>query len=280
MANVPLKLDVTLEVEATDSLVAIDFLCDNINLSKSRLKATMNSGAVWLVRKGQARKRLRRAMTDLKPGDILEIFYDEALLSQKVVKPTLVEDNELYSIWYKPQGLLSQGTDWGDQHSLLRQVELHFAGRRRVFLIHRLDREARGLLLLAHHPRSAAAFSELFAGDQVEKTYRIEVLGKVAEPGSQGVIDQPLDSKVAITNWQMLHFVEHTNHSVLEVTLKTGRLHQIRRHFDFIGHPVIGDPRYGRGNKNIEGLKLVAIGLAFTCPLTKTSKSYSAADFV
>lgn len=280
MDHESLKLDVTLEVEVTDSLVAIDFLCDNVNLSKSRIKATMNAGAVWLVRKGQARKRLRRAMSDLKPGDLLEIFYDERLLSQKVAKPLLVEDNELYSLWYKPQGLLSQGTDWGDQHSLLRQVELHFTGKRPVYLIHRLDREAQGLLLVAHHRRAAALFSEMFAGDAVQKTYRVEVMGNLGAPGDQGQIDQPLDGKQALTLWRQMHYVAHKDHSVLEITLKTGRLHQIRRHFAAIGHPVLGDPKYGQGNKNSDGLKLIAIGLSFVCPLSQQQKRYSAADFL
>jgi tRNA pseudouridine32 synthase/23S rRNA pseudouridine746 synthase len=50
------------------------------------------------------------------------------------------------------------------------------------------------------------------------------------------------------------------------VEIITGRTHQIRRHFDMIGFPVVGDPRYGEGNKNRTGLKLFATSLAFTCP--------------
>lgn len=270
----PLRLDVTLEVESTDSLVAIDFLLDNINLSKSRLKATMNAGAVWLIRSGQAKKRLRRAMTDLKVGDLLEIYYDEQLLSQKPTLPQLLQDAQAYSVWYKPPGLLSQGTEWGDQHSLLRQVELHFASKRPVFLVHRLDREAQGIMLVAHTRRAAAAFSELFAGESVQKKYRIEVKGRLAEEASIGQIDQPLDDKTALTLWTMQKYVPHTDHSVVLVELKTGRLHQIRRHFAAIGHPVVGDPRYGQGNKNKEGLKLAAIELSFTCPLTQQAQHF------
>ena len=57
----PLRLDVSLEVESDDSKIAIDFLLDNVNLSKSRLKDVMNKGAVWLSRGSQPKKRLRRA---------------------------------------------------------------------------------------------------------------------------------------------------------------------------------------------------------------------------
>lgn len=53
------------------------------------------------------------------------------------------------------------------------------------------------------------------------------------------------------------------NTSLLEVSIETGRLHQIRRHLAAIGHPVMGDPRYGEGNKNADGLKLVASRISF-----------------
>lgn len=54
------------------------------------------------------------------------------------------------------------------------------------------------------------------------------------------------------------------------VHIETGRLHQIRRHFEMIGHPVIGDPRYGKGNKNNEGLRLKCVEIAFHCPIHNT----------
>ena len=56
--------------------------------------------------------------------------------------------------------------------------------------------------------------------------------------------------------------------TTLEVTIEAGRHHQIRRHPDAIGHPVLGDPRYGAGNKNREGMRLAAVYLAFRDPLT------------
>jgi len=59
------------------------------------------------------------------------------------------------------------------------------------------------------------------------------------------------------------------------VQIRTGRLHQIRRHFDLIGHPVMGDPRYGTGNKNKEGLQLEADQLRFICPFAKREVVFS-----
>jgi tRNA pseudouridine32 synthase/23S rRNA pseudouridine746 synthase len=63
------------------------------------------------------------------------------------------------------------------------------------------------------------------------------------------------------------------------VQISSGRFHQIRRHFEAIGHPVMGDCRYGKGNKNSAGLRLRAIRLSFTCPLSQRFVDYQVAGF-
>lgn len=273
-----LRLDVALEVEPGDSMIAVDFLMDNVDLSKSRLKDIMNKGAVWLKRGSGPKKRLRRAMTDLKAGDILEVYYDERLLSLKPAKANLLDDQEVYSVWVKPAGMLTQGTEWCDHTSLMRQVELHFHPRREVFLIHRLDREASGLVVFAHNRRIAAQLSKLFQENGIEKKYRIEVLGELGQPGEQGTIETPLDDKACRTRYQVVKYEPHTNASKVDVWIDTGRKHQIRRHFDSIGHPVMGDPKYGQGNKNREGMKLTAVELTFESPITHKPVTYSTYD--
>jgi tRNA pseudouridine32 synthase/23S rRNA pseudouridine746 synthase len=79
-------------------------------------------------------------------------------------------------------------------------------------------------------------------------------------------IDAPLDGKPARTDYRVVHYDSERDCARLDVRIATGRLHQIRRHMESIGHPVLGDPRYGRGNKNEEGLQLAAVGLRFRCP--------------
>jgi tRNA pseudouridine32 synthase/23S rRNA pseudouridine746 synthase len=270
-----LRLDVALEVEPSDSMIAIDFLLDNVELSKSRLKDIMNKGAVWLKRGKSPKQRLRRAMTDLKVGDILELYYDERLLSLKPSQAKLVDDQEVYSVWNKPAGMLTQGTEWCDHTSLLRQVELHFHPRREVFLIDRLDREASGLVIIAHSRKTASQFSNLLQDNGVEKKYRIEVLGELGQAGEQGEINADLDDKACRTRYQVVKYEPHTNASKVDVWVDTERKHQVRRHFESIGHPVMGDPKYGQGNKNREGLKLSAVELTFECPVRHKTVSYS-----
>jgi len=271
----PLQIDVAFEVEATDSLIAIDFLLDNVNLSKSRLKDIMNKGAVWLKRGTQPKERLRRAMTDLKIGDVLEVYYDEQLLSLKPAPLIPIEDRVQYSIWDKPSGMLIQGTEWGDHTALLRRVELYFSPRRESFLIHRLDREASGLVVIAHNRKMAATLTELFKSGHVKKRYRIQVLGDLREVGLTGDINLPLDGMSAETRYEFVRYDSEKNYSTVNIWLGTGRKHQIRRHFEHIGYPVIGDPKYGTGNKNHSGMKLNAVELSFRCPMTEKEATFS-----
>ncbi|MBN2298302.1 MAG: RluA family pseudouridine synthase, partial [Deltaproteobacteria bacterium] len=228
-------------------------------------KDAMNKGAVWLTRKKGKRMRIRRAKAPVISGDTLELYYDEELLALTPGHAVCMADHDHYSVWYKPAGLLAQGTNFGDHCSLLRQAELFFDPRRQVFLVHRLDREASGLVLLAHSRTAAAKLSALFQQGLVEKRYRIEVLGDLSGKPC-GVIDLPIDKKEAITAFELISYDPGTHISLADVTIKTGRLHQIRRHFSMIGFPVMGDPRYGRGNKNEQGMMLEAVSLAFVCP--------------
>lgn len=172
-----MKISVALEVESDDPLIAIEFLLENIQLSKSRLKKLMNGGGVWLRRGDTPRYRLRRAMTDLKVGDVLEIFYDEALLDQPHRSSACVADHDIYSIWNKPAGVFCNGSDWGDHNSLERQVILHFHKQRPVWLAHWLPAAGRGLILVSHHKRARGTLDELQKAGGIKATYRIDVKG-------------------------------------------------------------------------------------------------------
>jgi tRNA pseudouridine32 synthase / 23S rRNA pseudouridine746 synthase len=254
---------------------AADFLASQSGISKTRVKDAMNKGAFWIKRKKGGLIRLRSATALLKPGDHIEFYYDEGLLSIHPPEARLLSDQKSYSVWCKPAGLMAQGTKYGDHCSLIRQAEIFFGNQRPIFLVHRLDREASGVMIFAHDKQTAARLSELFQKNLIVKRYRVEVLGNLQERGRKGLIDLPLDGKAAHTEYEVASFDSANNTSVANAIIKTGRLHQIRRHFDMIGFPVMGDPKYGKGNKNREGLKLVAYSLAFKCPVSGRDVEYS-----
>lgn len=250
----------------------IDFLAVKTSVSRVKLKEAMIKGAVWRSKAGKT-LRVRRATTEIVAGERIKLYYDETLLALEPPTVTCIADEQKYSLWYKPAGLLTQGSEYGDHYSLERIVAQR-SEQRPVFLVHRLDREAEGLVMLAHNKIAAAHFSNLLVTHAIEKRYRVMVLGDIAAQGERGMLEMPLDGKSARTDYAVVDYCTETRRTRLDVWPRTGRFHQIRRHFAAVGHPVIGDPRYGCGNKEVSGLKLAAVGLQFTCPFTHRQRQF------
>ncbi len=253
---------------------ATDFIATETGLPKLRIKDAMAKGAVWLSR-GRSRRRLRKATETLKGDDRIELFYDAELLARKPTAPLCLVDAGGYSVWFKPAGLVAQGNDYSDHLALTRIAEQTLTPPRPALLVHRIDRETAGLMLIAHKPGMAAALSALFSERKIEKRYRALVRGEVA---ASGRIDAALDGKPAITRFTRIGYDAGLDRSLVEVAIDTGRTHQIRRHFEQLGHPLIGDPRYGQGNKNADGLQLFATLLKFTCPIRRQPVSFELSE--
>jgi tRNA pseudouridine32 synthase/23S rRNA pseudouridine746 synthase len=269
------KIVLRAAVALSSPMAASAYLCMRTGLSQAKVKDAMNKGALWVRRNNGPMRRLRKASAILISHDWIEFYYDERLLSLVPPDAACIADAGQYSVWFKPAGLLSQGTKFGDHCSLVRRAELFFRPSRGVFPVHRLDREVAGLMLLAHTGEAAARLSELLRHNLIIKKYHVEVLGHIAEKEQSGAIDLPLEGRPSRTCFKVLSLDPQKGTSSLEVTLSTGRLHQIRRHFEMIGFPVMGDPRYGRGNKNAEGMKLRAVSLKFRCPFQGSEREYS-----
>lgn len=268
------RFELTRTLGPDDAGSAADLLAGWSGLSKAAVKDAMNKGAVWLKpARGGSRKRLRRATTAVRAGDTLALYYDAEVLALVPATALCLDRQPRYSLWHKPAGLLSQGSEYGDHCSLLRQVEQSLAPRGPAYLIHRLDREAAGLMLFAHDGGTAAALSRMFQTGTIVKRYRLQLLGDLATTqGSEGRIDTPLDGKPARTDYRVLGYDAVSGRSTVEALLHTGRYHQLRRHFADLGFPVIGDARYG--HRHPDGLRLVAMALEFTCPYTRAPRRY------
>lgn len=270
---------VRFETEVTvsnDGEQAPDLLARACNLSKSRVKDAMQKGAVWRVQGARKPQRLRRAVTLLARGDRLQLFYDSEILDRVPPIPELVADRRRYSVWDKPAGLLVEGSRYGDHATLLCQVESHFTPSRRTWLVHRLDLEARGLIVLAHTPQAAARLSALFRERTIDKRYLIEVAGVPGPPGSTGRLEAALDGRAAATDYRVITTDTAGRVARVEVTMRSGRYHQIRRHFALAGHPVLGDPKYGaRGAAAPAGMRLAATLIAFEDPWTRAESRFS-----
>jgi len=236
-------------------------------ISHQAAKQAMDKGALWLSRDKNTR-RVRRINTALKNQDTLHFYYNPDVLQQQILPATLIDDQESYSIWYKPGGMFCQGSKWADHCTIVRSVEKQL--QRNTYLVHRLDRAAQGLIAVAHKKTTTTQLTRLFEQRQVDKVYRAIVEG--TPYSEKQTVKQPVQEKAATSHIQLIESKQ--NHSLLEIKIETGRKHQIRQHLAHIGHPILGDRLYGSGSDETEDLQLYACYLGFICPNSGQEKSW------
>lgn len=234
----------------------------------------MQKGAVWITR-GANTQRLRRAKRKLRTGDEIHLYYDTEVLDEQPTEPELIADMGDYSVWNKPFGLRSQGSKWGDHCTVVRWAERHLLPERPAFTVHRLDRAANGLILVAHTKTMAAKLSTLFRNREVTKQYRVLVHGDFSLQPKPLRIEQAIDGKQAISAFTFRELVDGGARSIIDVTIETGRKHQIRRHLSALGYAIVGDRLYGTGVSDDVDLQLVACKLVFVSPLSGSLVDYS-----
>lgn len=261
----------SLTVTNQDWTIAIKFLEDYVDLSKTKLKDAMNKGCVWRTRRG-VRERIRRAQTEIRTDDVIEVFYNPESLMYHPKEVDLVEDRVQYSVWNKPVGMPIQGDDWGDYNSLMRQVELMCQGEREVYQVQELDAEESGVVIIAHQKKTAASLNKLFQSAKVKQSYRVEALGEMPESGE---LTDALDGKSATSQFQRVSYNDHGNSSKVDAQLQSGIVNQLRRHLELSGHPVMGDALYGEGNDNRGGIRLRLTALELECPVKRKKARFS-----
>lgn len=253
---------------------AVELLASATGFSKQKIKQYMQKGAVWLTDK-KGTHRLRRKSKKLNAGTTLHLYYDPLVLDNTVEDALLIADEGDYSVWYKPRGMLSQGSKWGDHCAINRWVEQHLKPQRPAFIVHRLDRFASGLILVAHKKKIAALLADLFQKKKIIKQYKVIVSGEF--PSATMTITNEIDNKPAISHVSLIHYDKSKNKSLVKVDIETGRKHQIRLHLSAAGYPVVGDRLYGNKNDGVD-LQLTAFKLTFPGPIDRIEKSYELDD--
>ncbi|MBS0623996.1 MAG: RluA family pseudouridine synthase [Verrucomicrobia bacterium] len=187
--------------------------------------------------------------------------------------PILYEDRWLIAI-DKPAGLLSVPAE-RQNHSALSLLRAHYRCPH-IYATHRLDQDASGVLLFARGEQMRERMAQLFGSHDLEREYAAIVEGRLAS--EEGMWDFPLEEREdfhvvvsdegrpAQTYYHRLR--RSARFSYLKIRLETGRKHQIRVHTAHIGHPIVGDKRYGSDCNPIKRLGLHALRLAFTHPET------------
>ncbi len=194
-----------------------------------------------------------------------------------VAVPELVYSDQWFVVANKPSGELTH-PGWARRERTTMSNVRDLLGQR-VHPVHRLDRATSGLLVLARDTATTVALSQAWR-QGVKKGYLALVRGTIAE---SGVIDHPIprgekgtERVPALTHFRRLGRSEHARCSLVEAEPQSGRLHQLRRHFKHLSHPIIGDVRYGDGRMNrefrqnwqLQRLALHALWLELTHPKT------------
>lgn len=195
-------------------------LAAKLGMSRRKAREVIASGKVTVNQ-----RPVRIASREVSDGDELSVVDAPASSI-----PILASGDDWLAV-DKPAGMPSQPERDRARTSL---EELLRVEHRTIYLVHRLDTPTSGAMLFARTPAAAARLSRLFAEGAIRKTY----LAAVEEPFA-ATIDTPIDGREALT------IVRPHGGKLVEVEIKTGRTHQIRRHLASAGHPVIGDRRYG-----------------------------------
>lgn len=252
--------------------------------SRNRLKAVLKSHQVLID--GQPVTQFDHPV---KKGQQLEVQWQRSAQPVPMQGLAVVHEDQDIIVVNKPAGLLTVATDKEKRRTayaiLSSYVKAQDPGNK-IFIVHRLDRETSGLLLFARNERIKHLIQQSWEKTISKRTYVAVVEGEI--PRDEGTVtswlteskalkvyssQNPQHGQKAVTHYRKLR--SNTTYTLVQLNLDTGRKHQIRVHMQDLGHPVVGDTKYGSsGEKPINRLALHAQVLAFTHPGTKELCSF------
>ncbi len=271
-----------IKIKEENSNIRLDnYMTSIIDTSRSNITKHIKDGTIKVNGK------------EVKPGYLLRlgdiISYNEWNESTLVEKENIpldiyYEDKDVMVVYKKSGMVVHPGN--GNYHGTLVNALTYYTdelssinGSDRPGIVHRIDKDTSGLLLISKNNKSHQILSDDFKNKRIKRKYIALVSGVINE--SSGKINAPIgrdildrkkmcvtdkNSKNAVTNFTVLK--RYKNSTLIECVLETGRTHQIRVHMAYIGHPVINDPVYGK-KINDYGQLLHAYYLGFNHPTTK-----------
>ncbi|MBM3224544.1 MAG: RluA family pseudouridine synthase [Candidatus Tectomicrobia bacterium] len=251
------------EVTAADAGTRLDkYLAAQVpELSRSQLQRLIQEGQVQLLHS------IATTSTRVREGDVITLTIPPPRPAQPVpeaIDLQIVHEDDALLVINKPPGLVVHPAPGHASGTLVNALLFHcqtlsgVGGEERPGIVHRLDKDTSGLLLVAKHDRSHRHLSAQLQTHTLQRRYLALVRGRL--PAMHGTVDAPIGrhpqhrqkmavvargGRAARTHYQVLETWGPL--SLLQLTLETGRTHQIRVHLAHLGHPVMGDPLYGSG---------------------------------
>ena len=274
------RLDVFLTAALTD-------------VSRSRAARLIKEGAVT-VNGNKVKAGYALVSGDVIEGDITA-KEEISVAAEEIPLDIYYEDHDLLVV-NKPRGMVVHPAPGSGEHTLVNALMAHCGdlsginGVLRPGIVHRIDKDTSGLLLVAKNDMAHRSLAAQFKEHSIRRLYEGIVCGMVAEP--EGIVDCPIgrhpserkkmavtekNSKNALTRYRVLE--RFPGYTLIEAKLATGRTHQIRVHMKYIGYPLLGDPLYGKGEKNpffFKGQALHAKTIGFVHPRTGETLEFTA----
>ena len=276
-------------IKKEDKNKRIDVYLSSINNDFSRvaIQRLIENGKI-LVNKEKTKSSYKIQENDMitleeeKPKEI-------SIKAQEIPIEIIYEDNDIIVV-NKPKGLVVHPANGNPDGTLVNSLMAickdslsGIGGEIRPGIVHRLDKDTSGILIVAKNDKAHINMSEQIKNHEVQKTYIALVKGIVKE--TEATINMPIgrsqkdrkkmavirEGKEAITHFKVIERFPKYNCTLLEIKIETGRTHQIRVHLSQIGYPIIGDSTYSNAKNqwNIEGQCLHAYSLKFKHPITK-----------
>lgn len=275
------------EIEVIENGKRIDsYLAEELDLSRSKVQKLIKQKLVTV------NSKVVNNNYNVKLGDTIivndDLNYDISIEAEDIPLDIVYEDDDLLVI-NKASGMVvhpAPGHYSGTLvNALLYKFNLSNGDSERPGIVHRLDKDTSGLMLVAKNDKTHEALSKMIANKEVERHYLAIVDGVIKH--DTGTIDAPIGrdpnnrQKMAVTDVNGKDSITHfkvletfSNHTLVECILETGRTHQIRVHMAYIGYPVFNDPMYGRGKSTEFGQMLHSKSIRFKHPTTGKELSF------
>ncbi len=272
-----------MEIKVSQSDIRLDkYLGDNTEYSRNLIQNMLDANYITVNNKKE------KASYKVKENDIITI--KEGFIKDTDIKPTnipidiIYEDNDIMVI-NKPSGLVVHPGN-GNYDNTLANGLMYYTnelsdinGEERPGIVHRIDKDTSGLLLIAKNNKTHEILGDYFKNKKVKREYIALLCGEF--PHDSATIDAPIgrssnnrkkmtvtdkNSKNATTNMKVLK--RYKGYTLVSCILETGRTHQIRVHMEYIGYPVYNDPVYNKKKSNSFGQFLHSAKMTFKHPIT------------
>lgn len=279
------------EIVVKDSQVRLDkYLCEQLDCSREFIQKLITNHLV------KVNNEEKKASYKVCLDDIIVVFDDDYkeetnIVSTKMDLNIVYEDKDIMVI-NKPSGLVVHPGSGNYTNTLVNGLLYYtnhlsdIGGSERPGIVHRIDKDTSGLLLVAKSNKAHEILADDFKNKRIKREY-LALLNGVF-PNSSATIDAPIgrdklnrekmmvtavNSKRAVTHMKVLK--RYSNYTLVSCILDTGRTHQIRVHMAYIGYPVHNDPVYAKGNASSFGQFLHSYKMNFIHPITKEAMEFT-----